>query len=186
VGRWGSHRAGAGLDQSSGDDWASRLKTANPHAPPAPDAGDIRWGDTQTTTFNTAGTGIFGADFPQLIQATETARVWQADLSFSLPTVTALPTLPNFTVTVTFILILAVGASRITRYRQLFSTDLVGLSLNPAFPLVLTTPIASVVEQNLPAKQIIIGAHIEYNRILLAGPATLPVTVSAAVAPVFR
>jgi hypothetical protein len=147
---------------------------------------EIRWGDAESVVIDAPGTGIFAADLPQMIQATRPARAWTADFSFSLPGVTALPTLPDFEVTVTFIVILGLGSSRITKYFQLFSADLVGFAPDPQFPLRLSTPIVSAVETNFPARQLIVGAHIEYQRILLAAPAQMQVLVQAALAPVIR
>lgn len=147
---------------------------------------EVRWGDDKSVTVLAPGTGIFGSDVANLIYAKLPARTWNIDLAYSLPNISALPTLPNFDVTVTFIILLGLGSSRITRYVQLFTTDLVAFALDPTHPFRLTVPIASTTLQNVPAKEIWVSAHVEYQRILLAGPDNIAVLLSAAVAPVFR
>lgn len=166
-----------------GHEWNEKKK-----GPAGTELGDeIRWGAQQVVTIDASlGTGIFAKDSTQLIQVTRPARTFNLNLSFSLPNTVALPALPNFEVTVTFIVQLGIGSAYITRYEQLFSADLIAFAPDPSFPTRTVAPIVSEVITDLPAKQIIVTAHVEYQRILLAGPPIMPVLVTAAAAPVFR
>lgn len=175
--------------------WARHLRTADPEAPlvpPKPKA-DIegqdeqQWGQQRVLHFVTGGTGPTALTAPQLIQATRPARVWSATLAFGVAVadVTQVQA-PNSTVTVTFILLLGLGQTQVTRYVQLFSTDLVAFAPDPSFPTRVQPPIASTTLVNLPAKTFIVSAHVRYDRILIGAPANLDVSVSAEVAPVFR
>lgn len=168
-------------------DWAAAYRPSSQEgsgeqSPPD----EVMWGDLQTTTFVTAGTGPTAQTIRQLIQVQRPAKEWTLNLAFALPGVMALPTLPNFSVRVTFTVTLGLGRSKIQRYEELFSADLIGFAPDPAFPFQIQTPTTSRTVPNLPAEVVIVGAHVLYDRILLAAPATLVVEVAAGVAPVVR
>jgi len=171
-----------------GPDWFAR-RNEGPipaDAPSDPDADELMWGDQQSVTFDLVGTGPAAQTIRQLILAERPAQEWTLNLAFSLPGTVVLPTLPNFSVTVTFTVLLGLGRSRVTRYEQLNSADLIGFAENPAFPTQIQTPIVSRTVPNLPASVVIVSAHILYDRILVAAPNPQIVQVAAGVAPIVR
>jgi hypothetical protein len=198
MGLDGAERAeGSGTDRDfyapdySRDNWGKRLHT-NPYRPKkehdshAEQRDEQMWGQTRLITIATAGTGPAAQKVPQMVQATRAARTWSLSFAFELPTAVILPTLPNFTVQVTWIVNFGVGTSFITKYVVQDSVDLVNFAFDPAFPFAVSVPIVSSDLIDQPAKQVLVDAHIRYDRILLAGPANLDVRLTAQAAPVYR
>jgi hypothetical protein len=144
------------------------------------------WGQTTQTIISTTGTGPAAAQIDQIVQASRPARVWSANVAFTLPQNPQLPTLPNFGVHVTFVFLIGTGTGFITRYVELDSSQLIAPSFNPSFPFATPPPTASGELLNFPARSVIVSAHILYDRILIAAPADLQVQLTAQVAPIER
>jgi hypothetical protein len=141
---------------------------------------EIRWGNSATLPFTFTGNGSQTADVAQLLQVDSESKVWSLNLALTMVQPTEMPA--GDAVAAFFVINVGVGSSRIVFRRLIDNAAFAPIPVIPFAGLVQST--ANLIVPDVPATQILVSCHTQYNN--THGAASLAIRVDAAASPVMR